>query len=98
MDKYESRRQRLRQLIDERCAGVSSSFAKQIGRDASYVTRMLYPEGKAGRKRIADDMMEIIEAAFDLAILSIEQRIQHSGGVPIGQGRRALVHTSQPQI
>lgn len=66
MDKYEARRQRLRQLIDEKCAGVSSSFARQIGRDASYVTRMLYPEGKAGRKRIADDMMEIIETAFDL--------------------------------
>ena len=66
MDKYEARRQRLRQLIDERCAGVSASFAKQIGRDASYVTRMLYPEGKAGRKRIADDMMEVIETAFGL--------------------------------
>lgn len=66
MDKYEARRQRLRQLIDERCAGVSAAFAKQIGRDASYVTRMLYPEGKSGRKRIADDMIEIIETAFDL--------------------------------
>ena len=66
MDKYEARRQRLRQLIDEKCEGVSSAFAKQIGRDASYVTRMLYPDGKKGRKRIADDMMEIIETAFDL--------------------------------
>ena len=66
MDKYEARRQRLRQLIDERCDGVSAAFAKQIGRDASYVTRMLNPEGKSGRKRIADDMIEIIETAFNL--------------------------------
>lgn len=27
---------------------------------------MLYPEGKAGKRRIADDMMEIIENAFVL--------------------------------
>lgn len=27
---------------------------------------MLYPEGKRGKKRIADDMMEVIEDAFGL--------------------------------
>ena len=66
MDKYERRRERLAQLIQSRCGGVSALFARTIERDASYVARMLYPEGKPGRKRIADDMMEIIEKAFDL--------------------------------
>ena len=27
---------------------------------------MLYPEGKSGKKRIADDMMELIEKSFNL--------------------------------
>lgn len=66
MDKYERRRQRLQALIKERCNGVSAEFARKIERDASYVARMLYPEGKAGKKRIADDMMEVIEKAYDL--------------------------------
>ena len=66
MDKYERRRLRLTELITGRCSGVAAAFARAIGRDASYVSRMLYPEGKAGKKRIADDMMEVIEKAFDL--------------------------------
>lgn len=66
MDKYERRRLRLLALRDERCDGKSAVLARKIEREASYVTRMLYPEGKAGRKRISDDMMEIIEKAFDL--------------------------------
>ena len=35
-------------------------------REPSYVSRMLYPEGKKGKKRIADDMVEIIEESFGL--------------------------------
>lgn len=66
MDKYEQRRLRLEELIKTRCDGVSAVFARRIERDASYVARMLYPEGKAGKKRIADDMMEVIEKAFAL--------------------------------
>lgn len=66
MDKYERRRLRLIELIAGRCGGVAAAFARAIGRDASYVSRMLYPEGKIGKKRIADDMMEVIEKAFDL--------------------------------
>lgn len=66
MDKYERRRLRLLELRDTRCNGKAATLARDIGRDASYVTRMLYPAGKAGKKRIADDMIEIIEAAFKL--------------------------------
>lgn len=66
MDKYEKRRLRLLKLKDELCGGKSSELAKKIKREPSYVSRMLYPEGKAGKKRIADDMIEIIESSFSL--------------------------------
>lgn len=66
MDKYERRRLRLLRLRDEQCGGSGAALARRIDRDQSYVTRMLYPEGKRGKKRIADDMMEIVEEAFDL--------------------------------
>lgn len=66
MDKFERRRQRLIELLDTECGGVSAVLARRIGKDPSYVTRMLYPEGKPGKKRIADDMMEEIETAFPL--------------------------------
>ncbi|WP_230682748.1 LexA family protein [Pluralibacter gergoviae] len=66
MDKYEKRRLRLIQLRDDYCNGNASMLARKIEREPSYVSRMLWPEGKAGRKRIADDMIEIIEKAFDL--------------------------------
>lgn len=67
MDKYEHRRLRLIELRDTRCGGNAAELARKIGRDPSYVTRMIYPEGKPGKKRIADDMMEVIERAFVLS-------------------------------
>jgi phage repressor protein C with HTH and peptisase S24 domain len=67
MDKYEKRRLKLIWLRDNRCNGKASALAEVIKRDPSYVSRMLYPEGKAGKKRIADDMIEVIEDGFKLA-------------------------------
>lgn len=66
MDKYEKRRQRLIQIRDEMCGGKAVDVARKIEREPSYVSRMLYEPGKNGRKRIADDMIEIIETAFNL--------------------------------
>lgn len=66
MDKYELRRQKLITLRDERCNGKVVEVAKTICREPSYVSRMLYPEGKKGKKRIADDMVEVIELSFNL--------------------------------
>ncbi|WP_258020361.1 LexA family protein [Yersinia enterocolitica] len=66
MDKYEKRRQRLIQIRNEMCDGKVVNVARKISREPSYVSRMLYEEGKKGKKRIADDMVEIIENAFDL--------------------------------
>ncbi|HBM0000061.1 TPA: LexA family transcriptional repressor [Salmonella enterica subsp. enterica serovar Kodjovi] len=48
------------------CGGKAVNVARKISREPSYVSRMLYEEGKNGKKRIADDMVEIIEKSFDL--------------------------------
>jgi hypothetical protein len=66
MDKYERRRQKLIELRDSRCGGKVVCVAKRIGREPSYVSRMMYPDGKAGKKRIGDDIMDVIETAFGL--------------------------------
>lgn len=66
MDKYEKRRLRLMQIRDDFCGGKAVDVARRIEREPSYVSRMLYEEGKSGKKRIADDMVEIIEKAFGL--------------------------------
>ena len=66
MDKYERRRLQLMKLLKTRCLGRPSVLAKKIEKEPSYVSRMLYPEGKAGKKRIADDLIEAIEAGFHL--------------------------------
>lgn len=66
MDKYEIRRVRLAELRDTRCGGKSAELARRIDRSPTYILRMLYTADKPGRKRIADDMIEVIENAFDL--------------------------------
>ncbi|EJP3662606.1 LexA family transcriptional repressor [Salmonella enterica] len=48
------------------CEGKAVNVARKISREPSYVSRMLYEEGKKGKKRIADDMVELIENSFDL--------------------------------
>lgn len=66
MDKYEIRRVRLAELRDTRCNGKAAELARRIVRSPTYVLRMLYPSDNPNRKRIADDMIEVIERAFDL--------------------------------
>jgi hypothetical protein len=67
MDKFEIRRRNLRALLDSHCGGKASTLANLIDRSPSYVARMLYPEGKEGKKRIGEDMRDIIEQALALA-------------------------------
>ena len=66
MDKYELRRRRLIELRDWECEGKVARLAERLSRTDSYVARMLYEDGKAGKKRIGDDMTDIIEGAFGL--------------------------------
>lgn len=64
MDKYEQRRIALQALVDELGRGGIASIAQQIGKDASYVSRMLYPAGKTGGKRIGENTVEILARAY----------------------------------
>lgn len=66
MDKFEVRRLNLRAALRTHCGGKAATLADKIERSASYVSRMLYPEGKAGKKRIGEDMRDIIEDALSL--------------------------------
>lgn len=64
MDKYEQRRLALKALSDSLGRGGVAAIATRIGKDASYVSRMLYEPGKAGRKRIGEDMLGLLAAAY----------------------------------
>lgn len=66
MDIYEIRRLRLLEVMKECCNNKAVELAKAIERSDSYVTRMLYPEGKAGKKRIGEDMARHVAEVFNL--------------------------------
>lgn len=66
MDKFEIRRLNLQAVLRTHCNGKAAALADKIGRAPSYVSRMLYPEGKAGKKRIGEDMRNLIEEALAL--------------------------------
>lgn len=66
MDKFERRRLRLLRIMDEECDGKVTSLAKRLGKSDSYVHRMLYEEGKAGKKRIGEDSVDAIMREFSV--------------------------------
>ena len=72
MDKYERRRQRLDQIRASRFEGSIVKLAQAIGKAPSYVGRMLYEEGKAGGKRIGEDVAREIEQALHLPPFSLD--------------------------
>lgn len=75
MDKYEIRRLNLRALLHSHCGGRAATLADLIGRSPSYVSRMLYAEGKEGKKRIGEDMRDIIEDALSLSRGSLDREL-----------------------
>ncbi|MPS30526.1 MAG: S24 family peptidase [Alcaligenaceae bacterium] len=64
MDKFERRRQALARLKEKLGWGAIAKIAAAIGKEPSYVSRMLYPEGKQGRKRIGEDTAELLTRHF----------------------------------
>lgn len=64
MDKYEHRRMALQALVDGLGRGGITKVADKIGKDGSYVSRMLYPETKAGFKRMGEDTADKLDTAF----------------------------------
>ena len=55
-DRYDIRQANLRHLLDTQCGGAPAVLAKRIGRDASYVHRLLYPRGHSNRRNIGDEV------------------------------------------
>lgn len=64
MDKYEVRRNALEALVKKLGRGGIAKVAQEIRKEPSYVSRMLYPPGKSGRKRIGEDSAEILDSKF----------------------------------
>lgn len=64
MDRQEARQAWIREIINRRCGGKIATFARAIGKDASYVSRMLYPAEKKGAKGIGEDTVDLILMAF----------------------------------
>lgn len=64
MDKYEERRGALQSLVDRLGRGGIAAIAQKIGKEPNYVSRMLYPEGKRGRKRIGEDSVQALAVAY----------------------------------
>lgn len=60
------RQQLLAEIRDKLCAGNAADLARQIGKDPTYVNRLFYPEGKAGRKGIGLEIMAVCQRAFFL--------------------------------
>jgi hypothetical protein len=91
MDVFEARRLVLLDLIKTRFEGNQRAFATAVGMDASYVSRMLQPEGEEHRKRIGDKTAEKLETVFDLpagTFLSAQAPIRR--GLEEGQPREVL--------
>ena len=101
MDKYEARRQNVIALIERHCDGRAATLADRIETSASYVSRMLYPEGKNGKKRIGEDVRDRIEDAFSLRRGSLDEApgadIKATDGVS-GQSAPALSLAGQKSL
>ena len=86
MDKFEIRRLNLLALLRTHCGGKAATLADKIGRSASYVSRMLYVDGKVGKKRIGEDMRDVIEEALALPKGQLDNEIlalsERDGVVP----------------
>lgn len=105
MDKYERRRLRLIEIRDELCDGSGASLAKRIDKSDSYVSRMLWPEGREGRKRIGEGMVEHVEDVFGLPRGSydsetpIKQLLRNAKDVkPASTGGKSGLFTGQPSL
>jgi phage repressor protein C with HTH and peptisase S24 domain len=66
MEEYDNHQLLLMELRDKLCGGNSAELARRIGKDATYVHRLLYPVGKTGRKGIGLNLMYAINVAFGL--------------------------------
>lgn len=64
MDKFEERRLALLNLVNGMGRGGRIQVAHAIGKTPDYISRMLYPKDKPGKKGIGEDSVELLDAAF----------------------------------
>jgi len=64
VNKFEARRLALADLINRFGRGGVARVAEVIGKDASYVSRMLYEVGKPGKKRIGEESWDVLLLKF----------------------------------
>ena len=67
MDKYELRRTRFIFLRDEFFEKSNATIARALGKDPSYIARIIFEQGKKGAKRIGEDMKDLIENKLGLS-------------------------------
>lgn len=60
MDKFEFRRLAFKRLVEAQGRGGQAKIASDTGISPNYVSRMLYPPGKNGRKQIGEDYVELL--------------------------------------
>ena len=65
IERNEHRRLKLLGLIRDQCGGVNAVLAKKLGKEPSYINRLLYPEGKPGKKNIGDEIMDAVIDAYN---------------------------------
>ncbi|MDR3353364.1 MAG: hypothetical protein LBO00_10280 [Zoogloeaceae bacterium] len=82
MDKYEKRRATLKGLVDSLGRGGIATVAARIGKEPNYVSRMLYPLGKLGRKRIGEDSMDALVAEYPEWFAELQRDVPHEKGEP----------------
>lgn len=73
MDIQDLRRKNLRHILDTRFGGVMSRLADAVGRQPSYISRMLAEEGKAGRKGFGEDLARKFEESLGLSRGALDQ-------------------------
>lgn len=88
MDKYEQRRAALKKLADSLGRGGITKIADKLGKQASYVSRMLYPEGKEGFKRIGEDTVDELDRAFPGWLNKEQSPIEIIQGITLHKDRR----------
>lgn len=94
MDRYEIRRLNLLRIRKDRFNDKNAGLARAIDREASYVSRMLSPDGNEYKKRISEKMVEIIETALRLpsGYLDDPAHCNQSYTVPIHQELSQVTH------
>lgn len=69
---YEQRRLDLKRLIEKMGRGSIAAVAKAIDVEPNYISRVLYPPGKDGKKNIGDEL-----------VIKLDQRYPHWRDPPL---------------